>query len=199
MGELTICKKKPILYVEKNYHDHEKLLGPSRWFVILHLWDKLHGVMLTACPAVLTTQPATDRGKRPLEFVLQRPCGVSAHFLLLFQPFFFPSDLRFHLLDQVCQQCLTFLSGLGVHIAGVFFAIWPDGGVPSFPQMVVDLADTAGAWLAALTLVGLKGAEGRFSGRSFGRLWGWQASTGNTRPRVGKTTKSNCKRERWKV
>ena len=120
MGELTICKKKPILHVEKNYHDHEKLLGPSRWFVILHLWDKLHGVMLTACPAVLTTQPATDRGKRPLEFVLQRPCGVSAYFLLLFQPFFFPSDLRVHLLDQVCQQCLTFLSGLGVHIAGVF-------------------------------------------------------------------------------
>ena len=42
------------------------------------------------------------------------------------------------------------------------------GGVPSFPQMVVDLADTAGAWLAALTLVGLKGAGGGFAGRSVG-------------------------------
>ena len=99
---------------------------------------------------------------------LQRPCCVSAHFLVLFQPFFFHGDLRIHLLDQVCQQPLTFLSGLGVHIAGVFFAVWPDGGVPSFPQMVVDLADTAGAWLAPLTLVGLKGAGDGFAGRSVG-------------------------------
>ena len=33
--------------------------------------------------------------------------------------------------------------------------------------MVVDLADTTGAWLAALALVGLKGAGGGFSRRSF--------------------------------
>ena len=33
--------------------------------------------------------------------------------------------------------------------------------------MIVDLADTPGAWLAALALVGLKGAEGGFSGSGF--------------------------------
>ena len=38
--------------------------------------------------------------------------------------------------------------------------------------MVVDLADTAGAWLAPLSLMGLKGAGGGFTGRSFGRLRG---------------------------
>ena len=86
----------------------------------------------------------------------------------MFQPFFVSGDFRFHLLDQVCQQFLTFLSDLGVHIAGVFFAIWPDGGVAALPQMVVDLADTAGAWLAPLTLVGLKGAGDGFAGRSVG-------------------------------
>ncbi|WP_158099858.1 hypothetical protein [Pseudoflavonifractor sp. An44] len=115
----------------------------------------------------MTTQPATDREKWPLECKLQRPCCVSAHLSILFQPFFFPGDLRFHLLDQVCQHFLTFLSGLGVHITGVFFAVWPDGGVTALPQMVVDLADTAGAWLAPLSLMGLKGAGGGFAGRSF--------------------------------
>ena len=86
----------------------------------------------------------------------------------MFQPFFVSGDLRFHLLDQACQKFLTLLPGLGVHIAGVFFAVWPDGGVAALPQMIVDLADTAGAWLAALTLVGLKGAGGGFAGRSVG-------------------------------
>ena len=115
----------------------------------------------------MTTQPATDRENWPLEHMSPEAL------LRLSSPFYFvsavlfPGDLRFHLLDQVCQQFLTFLPGLGVHIAGVFFAVWPDGGVPSFPQMVVDLADTAGAWLAPLTLVGLKGAGGGFAGRSF--------------------------------
>lgn len=38
--------------------------------------------------------------------------------------------------------------------------------------MVVDLADTAGAWLAALAFVGLKGAGGGFAGRSFSGVQG---------------------------
>lgn len=121
----------------------------------------------------MTTQPATDREKMASGAHVSRGLAASQ---LWFQPFFFPSDLRFHLLDQVCQQCLTFPSGLSVHIAGVFFAIWPDGGVAALPQMVVDLADTAGAWLAALALVGLKGAGGGFAGRSFSGVRGGVSS-----------------------
>lgn len=55
----------------------------------------------------LTTHSATDRKTRPPEFALQRSCCILAHFLFLFQPFFFPSDLRIHLLDQICQQSLA--------------------------------------------------------------------------------------------
>ena len=49
----------------------------------------------------------------------------------------------------------------------MFFTVRPDGGVAAFPEMIVDLADTAGAWFAALPLVWLKGAGIRFSGSNF--------------------------------
>ena len=48
-----------------------------------------------------------------------------------------------------------------------FFAVRPDGGIPALPEMIVDLADTAGTGLAPLAFVGLKGAGSRLSGRSF--------------------------------
>lgn len=49
----------------------------------------------------------------------------------------------------------------------MFFAVRPDGGVPSLPKVIVDLNDAAGAWFAPLPFVGLKGAGSRFSGSSF--------------------------------
>ena len=65
--------------------------------VLLHLWNFI--VVIKHAGWRLTTHSATDRKTRPLEFVLQRPCCILAHFLFLFQPFFFTGDLRIHLLD----------------------------------------------------------------------------------------------------
>ena len=62
---------------------------------------------------------------------------------------------------------LTFFSGLCVDITGVFFAVRPDGGIPALPEMIVDLADTAGTWFSPLTFVGLKGTGSRFSWSNF--------------------------------
>ena len=69
------------------------------------------------------------------------------------------SDLRPHLLDQHGQLFLTFPFCFGIHISGYAPAV-DNGGVAAFPQVVVDLADAAGARFAALSFAGLKGAGG---------------------------------------
>ena len=51
-----------------------------------------------------------------------------------------------------------------VDIPGQAGAVWEPGGVPTFPQVFVDLGDTAGAGLAALSFVGLEGGGGWVSG-----------------------------------
>ena len=61
-------------------------------------------------------------------------------------------------MDQLGQFLLTFLLGGCVDIPG--HALSVDGGrVAALPQMVVDLADAAGAWLPALAFVGLEGGR----------------------------------------
>ena len=55
-----------------------------------------------------------------------------------------------------------FLLGRGVDIAGDALSI-DDGGVAALPQVIIDLADTAGAGLAALALIGLEGRGRRIS------------------------------------
>ena len=54
-------------------------------------------------------------------------------------PLLFGSNLRFHLENHLCQQLLTVFSGFGIDIAGVLFAVRPDGEVAALPQAVVDL------------------------------------------------------------
>ena len=53
---------------------------------------------------------------------------------------------------------------MGIDVAGVLFAVRPDGGIPPFPELLIDLGDTARASLAPLALVGLKCAGGGFPG-----------------------------------
>ena len=43
-------------------------------------------------------------------------------------------------------------------IPGVLFTLWPDGGVPAFPEAIVDLADARGARVAQWDFVRLRGA-----------------------------------------
>ena len=82
--------------------------------------------------------------------------------LVCVQPLLFSGDLRFHLENHLRQQPLTVLSGLGVDVAGMLFAVRPDGGVAALPQVVIDLCDASGAWLATFTLVRLEGAGSGF-------------------------------------
>lgn len=49
---------------------------------------------------------------------------------------------------------------VGINVAGVLLAIEPDGGVPSLPEMVVDLTDTSGTGFPALTFMSLESAGG---------------------------------------
>ena len=48
-----------------------------------------------------------------------------------------------HLNDQRRQFLLALLTGIGVDVVGVLFAVDPLGGVAALPQVVIDLADTA--------------------------------------------------------
>lgn len=100
----------------------------------------------------LTKEQATDRktqgsgGIAPPE-----PCVFSASLCLCFPC----SDLLLHLLNQLGKLFLTLFLCFGIYILS--HALSVDGrGVPSFPEVFVDLADTAGAGLAALPLVGEK-------------------------------------------
>ena len=75
-------------------------------------------------------------------------------------------DLRLHFPDQFCQLFLTLGFRFRVDIPGHALAI-EDGGVTALPQVVVDLADTAGARFAPLSLAGLECAGRRFLGCHF--------------------------------
>ena len=75
-------------------------------------------------------------------------------------------DFRLHLPDEFRQLFFAFCLGFGIDVPGHAPAVY-DGGVSALPEMVVDLADTAGAGLAPLAFIGLKGAGGRFPGRVF--------------------------------
>lgn len=97
-----------------------------------------------------------------LDFAIQSPSYILASLLFQPQPLLFSGDLRFHLEDHLCQQPLTFLSGLGVNISGMLLAIRPDWGVAALPQVVVDLSDASGSRLTPLAFVGLECTGGRF-------------------------------------
>ena len=80
-------------------------------------------------------------------------------------PLPFSGDSRFHLNDQFCQLLLTFFLAVGIDIPGEAAAVGESGGIPSFPEVFVDLADASGAGFAALAFVGLEGGRRRL-------LWG---------------------------
>ena len=46
----------------------------------------------------------------------------------------------------------------------MLFAVRPDGGVASLPQVVVDLSDAPGAWFTAFPFVRLEGAGSELPG-----------------------------------
>ena len=52
-------------------------------------------------------------------------------------------QLPFHLDDQHRQLFLALLTGVGVDVASVLFAVDPLGQVATLPQVVVDFADAA--------------------------------------------------------
>ena len=107
----------------------------------------------------LTTEQATDRKIELRRCYRAGALCVSAGLFL----FFHGSNLLLHLPDEGGQLFFTFLLGRGVDVPG--HALSVNGrGVAALPEVVVDLADTAGAGLAALALVGLEGEGGGFLG-----------------------------------
>lgn len=80
-------------------------------------------------------------------------------------------DLCLHFPDQFCQLFLTLGFRFRVDIPGHALSI-DDGGVSALPEVVIDLADTAGARLAALAFVGLEDGGRRVSWRRVNLLGG---------------------------
>ena len=72
-------------------------------------------------------------------------------------------DLLFHLDDQFCQFLLTFFFAVGVDISCEATTAGEPGGIPSFPQVLIDLADAPSAGFATLSFVGLEGGGSWFS------------------------------------
>ena len=108
----------------------------------------------------LTTEQATDRKNQGSGGAIPpEPCAFSASLWVCFHG----GNLLLHFPNQLGQFFLTFLLGTGVDVAGHAFSA-DGGGVAALPEVVVDLADTAGAGLAALALVGLEGEGGGFLG-----------------------------------
>ena len=117
----------------------------------------------------LTTEEATDRKNQGSGGAIPpEPCAFSASLWVCFHG----DNLLLHFPNQLGQFFLTFLLGTGVDVAGHAFSA-DGGGVAAFPEMVVDLADTAGAGLAALALVGLEGGRRRDSWRRVNLLGGF--------------------------
>ena len=117
----------------------------------------------------LTTEEATDRKNQGSGGIAPpEPCAFSASLWVCFHG----GNLLLHFPNQLGQFFLTFLLGTGVDVAGHAFSA-DGGGVAAFPEVVVDLADTAGAGLAALALVGLEGGGRRDSWRRVNLLGGF--------------------------
>ena len=93
----------------------------------------------------------------PFALLLQR---ASIALTQIHQPLCF-RNLCLHLHDQHLQLFLALLAGVGVDITGVLFAVGPFGRVAAFKQMVVDLADTAGARPALAAHIGLEVGHSR--------------------------------------
>ena len=89
---------------------------------------------------------------------------LSACFGFGFQPLLLGGDFYLHLCYHICQQVFTFFLAVSVDVAGVLLAVWPDRGIPSFPEAFIDLGNTARAHLAPLALVGLEGVGAGFRG-----------------------------------
>ena len=77
-------------------------------------------------------------------------------------------NLCLHLHNQHLQLLLALLAGIGVDIAGVLFTIGPFGRIAAFKQVVVDLADAAGAGLALAAHIGLEVGHSRLLRRGWG-------------------------------
>ena len=77
-------------------------------------------------------------------------------------------QLRFHLHDQYLQLLLALLTGMGVDIAGVLFAIGPFGRIASLKEVAVDLGDTARAGPALAAHIGLEVGHSRLLRRGWG-------------------------------
>lgn len=76
-------------------------------------------------------------------------------------------DLRLHLEDHLRQLFLALLQRVGADVPGVLFPVRPLGVVAPLPGVIVDLGDSAGAWLPAGTLLGLEVRHGRLLGECF--------------------------------
>jgi len=70
-------------------------------------------------------------------------------------------DLLFHLHDQLLQLLLALLPRVGVHVSCMLPAVGPDGRVAAFEQVVVELANTAGAGPAHAAAVGFEVGHAR--------------------------------------
>lgn len=80
-----------------------------------------------------------EKNRPPELFVPEAGILLSACLFAEVQPLPFNGNLRFHLLYHLCQQPFALLFTVGVDIAGMFFAVRPDGGVAALPELVVDL------------------------------------------------------------
>ena len=90
----------------------------------------------------------------------------------ILQPLCF-CNLVLHLQNQHLQFLLALLAGMGVNIAGVFFTVGPFRGVAAFKQVIVDLADAAGARLALAAHVGLEIGHFRLFRLGLGNFLPW--------------------------
>lgn len=70
-------------------------------------------------------------------------------------------DLRLHLEDQFLQFLLALLLCVSVDIPGVLFAVRPDGGVSSLPEVFFDLLEVAGSWPRRAGWTGVNSGPGR--------------------------------------
>lgn len=89
---------------------------------------------------------------------------MSASLLCQSHPLLFCGNFRFHLENHFRQLFFAFIFTVGVGVPGMFFAVRPDGGVASLPQMIVDLSDAPGAWFTAFPFVRLEGAGSELPG-----------------------------------
>ena len=81
-------------------------------------------------------------------------------------------QLRLHFNDQRLEFLLALLTGVGVDVTGVLFAVDPCGRVTALPQLRPLLRDASGAWSAAACGIRNRRPPGRFTSIR-NRLQGW--------------------------